>query len=133
MWLESTGAEECVCAFVGGEDGGSGFVGHGLDVDVVGVVVVHYEHVAVALGGWLDEAAGEVSEDLAGGVGEVGVDVMGADGSGGRGRRMVVVEESVVGGGVVVGRRWWRAGVGEIVCVFVVASFGGLEVRSLLV
>ena len=61
-------------AFVGGEDVGARFAGHGLNVYEVAVIVVDYQHVGVPGDGWLDEAAGEVSENFAGVGGEVGVD-----------------------------------------------------------
>jgi hypothetical protein len=78
--FEASGAEKSVRAFVCGEDFGPSLVFHGLDVDEIAVVFVYDEHVAVAVRGWLDEAPGEVGEDLPSGSGEVGVDVTGANG-----------------------------------------------------
>ena len=78
MRFEAAGGEEVVCAFVGGEDFGPSLVLHRLDMYEVTVVLVDDEHVAVAHRRRLNEAAGEVGEDLAGGGGEVGVEVVGA-------------------------------------------------------
>ena len=99
--FEASGAEKGVCALVGGENFGPCFVFHGLDMYKVAVVLVDDEHVAVAVGGGLEEASGQVGEYLPGGGGEVGVDVTGA-GGGRRGRRGMVVVAEV--GGVGVGR-----------------------------
>ena len=96
----------------------------------IAVVVVDDEHVTVALGGGLDEASGEVGEDLAGRRGEVSIDEVRAESWGSRGSWMEVH------GDVGVGGCGWRGGVecGGIVGMFVgVWAFGGLEVSALLI
>jgi hypothetical protein len=78
--FEASGAEEGVGPLVCSQNGRAFLVGHGLDMNEVAVVVVDYQHVAVAAGGGVEEAASEVGEGLACGAGEVGVDVVGFDG-----------------------------------------------------
>ena len=80
--LEASRGEEVVRAFVGGEDFWSCFVFHWLDMDEIAIVFVEYEHVAVAVGGGLEEASSLVGEDLAGGRCVVSVDVVGSRGGG---------------------------------------------------
>ena len=124
--FKATRAEEFVRAFVGGKDGGAGFVGHRLDVDEITIVIVDDEHVGVAARRWVDKAAGEIAKDLAGGGGEVGVDVMCAHGRRRRadGKEVVeVVGVSVVGVSVV------GVGVGKAVVVVAVGGGHGLECR----
>ena len=135
---EATGAEKIVGAFVGGEDFGASLRFHGLDVDEVAVIVVDDQHVAVAVGGGLDEATSEVGEDLTGRRCEVGVDVVSAESGRRCGRRMKIGGDVGVGGG-----RRDGSGVGGVdgggrdgsgvVGVFVVVAFCGLEVGTLLV
>ena len=57
------------------------------DFDAMGstCVVVDNEHVGIAAGGGLKEATGEIAEDLAGGRGKVGGDVVRSLGGGGGG------------------------------------------------
>ena len=52
-------------------------------MDIIAVVVVYDEHVGIAAGGWLNKSTGEITDDLAGGRGEVGVEKIGAFGGGG--------------------------------------------------
>lgn len=59
--------DQCVVGtLVGLEDGGSCLGLHGFCMDVVGIVAVQDKELCVALAGGEDEAAGLVSEDLAG-------------------------------------------------------------------
>ena len=134
--FEAAGGEECVGSFVCGEDFGACFVFHWLDVYVIAVILVEDEHVAVAVGGGLEEAAGLVGEDFAGGGRVVGVDVVGSLCRRRDGGRVEVVEFfkfDEVGGSCswvvgVGGRSWWCGccSGGRIVGVFVVVGFGGL-------
>lgn len=96
----------------------------------IAVVVVEDEHVAVSIGGGLNETTGEVGEDLASGRGEVGVDMVCAEGRRGCRRRMVVVE---LGNGACFsgGRRGgggvsWSGGCGCVVRKLFVCLFCGL-------
>jgi hypothetical protein len=56
--------EAIVDGFVGSEDGGGCFAGHGFSMDGIAVVVVQQEKLCVAGAGGDDEAAGLVGEDL---------------------------------------------------------------------
>jgi hypothetical protein len=84
-----------------GKNFGAGFALHRLDMDVVAVVVVENQHVGVARAGWLDEAATEIGDELAGCGGAMGVDGM-------RAHRLDGWRVMVVGGGFAQGRRDWR-------------------------
>jgi hypothetical protein len=59
--------EAIVDDFVGVEDRGAAFAGHGFGVDGVAVVVIQQEELSHACAGREDEAASLISEDLAGG------------------------------------------------------------------
>ena len=90
------GAKAARCqGFVGalesGEDFVAGLASHRLDMNVVAVVVVEDQHVGVAGAGRLDEAAGEIGKELAGGGGAVGEESVRADGLGRWGRAVVGV------------------------------------------
>ena len=77
---EAARGQGFVGALESGEDFVAGLASHGLDMDVVAVVVVEDQHVGVAGAGRLDEATSKVGEELACGGGAVGKESVRADG-----------------------------------------------------
>jgi hypothetical protein len=77
--LETVRGEEGGAALVGSKDGGSGAAGHGLDVDIVAVIIVEYQQVGVAGTGGAEKAAHLVSVDVSSDGFAGGIEITGAE------------------------------------------------------